>query len=67
MQEAYLFIVRLWPAEGPRADFRATLQRAGTDESAWFTQADALVRCFERFAGSPRDADDHPPTEMEQP
>jgi len=44
VQEASVFIVHLWPANGPDEPFRATVQRAGTDESAWFTQADALVR-----------------------
>jgi hypothetical protein len=60
-EEAYLFIVRLWSAERSRTDFRAAVQRAGTDESEWFTQADAPVRHFEWWAGVPPRSRQAPP------
>ena len=61
MEHALVFIVRLWGAVGPQAGFRAAVLRAGTSESAWFTQADALTRYFERQAGVPPSDDNHLP------
>jgi hypothetical protein len=43
-----LYLVRLWTAFESATDFRAAVHRVGTDESAWFTCADALVEFFER-------------------
>jgi hypothetical protein len=48
MQEALVFIVRLWGAVEPQASFRATVLHAGSDESTWFTQSEALARYFEK-------------------
>ncbi|MDP1650907.1 MAG: hypothetical protein Q8M01_22320 [Rubrivivax sp.] len=59
MEEALVFIVRLWGAGDPQASFRAAVLRAGTNESAWFTQADAMTRYFERQSGVPP-SDDEP-------
>jgi hypothetical protein len=49
MAEALVFIVRLWAIE-PQAAFRAAVLRAGSDESAWFTRADALANFLEQQA-----------------
>jgi len=48
--EVRLYIVRLWSAFGPDGEFRAAVLRAGSDESAWFTRADALADFFARQA-----------------
>jgi len=48
MEEALVFIVRLWGAVEPQASFRAAVLRAGTDESTWFTQSEALASYFEQ-------------------
>lgn len=58
MPAAEVFIVHLWRAGGARRDFRAAVQRAGSDESAWFTRAQAMVRFLEQQAGAPADAHD---------
>lgn len=55
MREADVFIVHLWIADGAQRAFRAAVQRAGTDESTWFTEAQALTRYFEQ-QGTPRRA-----------
>ncbi len=47
MQEAVVFIVRLWRAVATQHSFRAAVLRAGTDESAWFTDARALAHYLE--------------------
>lgn len=52
MQEALVFIVRLWAIE-PQATFRAAVLRAGSDESAWFTQPAALANFFEQQVRAP--------------
>lgn len=52
MQRANVFIVHLWVDDGPQSAFRAAVQRAGTDESAWFTEAATLVRYFEAQANA---------------
>lgn len=52
MQRANVFIVHLWVDGGRRSAFRAAVQRAGTDESAWFTEAGTLVRYFEAQANA---------------
>ena len=56
MQEALVFIVRLWAVE-PQADFRAAVLRAGSDESAWFTQAVALANYFRLQTRASTDGD----------
>ena len=58
MKEASVYIVHLWGTVGPPTAFRAAVQRAGTDESAWFTEAGELVRYFEQQAVAPVGADD---------
>jgi len=55
MQEAIVFIVRLWAFE-PQPAFRAAVLRAGSDESTWFTQADALTSYFEQQLRAPEGA-----------
>lgn len=57
MEQAMVFIVRLWGAVEARAPFRAAVLRAGTDESAWFTQPDALATYFEQQVGAQRARD----------
>jgi hypothetical protein len=52
MQRADVFIVHLWTAGESQGAFRAAVQRAGTDESAWFTEAATLVRYFEEQANA---------------
>jgi hypothetical protein len=66
MHAAEVFIVHLWPADGVRRDFRATVQRAGSDESQWFTQPEAMVRFLEQQASAPVNPDDNP-SASEQP
>ncbi|MBK9115892.1 MAG: hypothetical protein IPM22_09665 [Betaproteobacteria bacterium] len=44
MQHHDVFIVHVWTDELASCAFRASAQRAGTDESAWFTNSGALVR-----------------------
>lgn len=55
MQETTVFIVHLWVGQAP-AEFRAAVLRAGSDESAWFTRADALSLYFEQQASVPAGA-----------
>lgn len=52
MEQALVFIVRLW-GTGDRAGFRAAVLRAGSNETAWFTQAEAMTRYLEGQAGVP--------------
>ena len=63
MEEVEVFIVRLWRAPGPRESFRAAVTRAGTDESAWFTDAGAVARYFEVQAGGEGRSQSEPPGE----
>jgi hypothetical protein len=58
MEEAVVFIVRLWGAIEPKSNFRAAVLRAGTDESTWFTQVDALASYFENQVRAHEDAPD---------
>lgn len=66
MHAAEVFIVHLWRPVGARRGFRATVQRAGSDESQWFTQPQAMVRFLEQQASAAADADDQPDA-LEQP
>jgi hypothetical protein len=58
MRSANVYIVHLWSDGGARAIFRASVQRAGTDESAWFTEAATLARYFDEQAGAVANADE---------
>jgi hypothetical protein len=48
VEEVRLYIVRLWSASDSSGDVRAAVLRAGSDESAWFTRAEALAEFFAR-------------------
>lgn len=62
MPEADVFIVRVWTDAGPRPEFRAAVNHAGTDESAWFTDADALADYFARRCEAPLPSATQPET-----
>ena len=66
MHAAEVFIVHLWRADEVRRDFRATVQRAGSDEAVWFTHPETMVRFLQQQANAPADADDDP-NRREQP
>jgi hypothetical protein len=53
MEETLVLIVRMWTAVEPQASFRATVLRAGTDESTWFTQSEVLASYFEKQVRAP--------------
>ncbi|MCC7040322.1 MAG: hypothetical protein IT516_08430 [Burkholderiales bacterium] len=58
MQHREVFIVRVWTGDAASRGFRAAVQRAGTDESAWFTDSAALARYLETCGGdTAEDAD----------
>lgn len=47
MQHRDVFIVHIWTDDAASCAFRAAVQRAGTDESAWFTNSVALASYLE--------------------